>query len=216
MRTIFLCRACRARWVMQLARRHSSVSVRTDHLPRFCQAVHDEPNELFRDFVWLALMTGQRRANVLAMTWQEVDFTRREWRIPDTKNGTPHTVPLPAQALEILSRRAQGTDGRYVFPGSGRSGHLVEPLKSWKRFVNRAGLDNFRIHDLRHTLASWQAGTGASLPIIGKTLNHKSAASTQGYMHLFIDPVRQAMGLAVDAMLAAGAASEAEEVCAAH
>jgi integrase len=169
-------------------------------MPQFLAALEREPNVQVRHFFLLALLTGQRRGNVLSMRWDQIDFTRREWNIPDTKNGTPHTVPLVGRAYEILASWQTRASGEFVFPGLGRAGHMVEPSKAWRRILARAGLRDFRIHDLRHTLATWQAGTGASLPIIGKTLNHKTAAATQRYAHLFTSPVRSAIESAADAM----------------
>ena len=64
--------------------------------------------------------------------------------------------------------------------------------KVWQRIRKRAGLDNVRLHDLRHSFASVGAGAGLSLPIIGKLLGHTQAATTQRYAHLAADPVRQA------------------------
>jgi integrase len=167
----------------------------------------------------MSLLTGARRANVLAMKWVEIDFKRAEWRIPRTKNDDPHTIPLMPEALAILVQRQSGSESVYVFPGPGKSGHLVEPKGGWRRIFDRdeltqleaqiqaAGgrvaipegeslaeslkramsaakrlridpskvrIPDVRIHDLRRTLGSWQARTGASLSIIGKSLNHKS------------------------------------------
>lgn len=66
------------------------------------------------------------------------------------------------------------------------------------------GIDNLRIHDLRRTLGSWQAKTGASLVIVGKSLNHKSPSTTAIYARLDLDPVRESVDRATDAMLIAG------------
>ena len=79
----------------------------------------------------------------------------------------------------------------------------MEPKKAWKRICTAAGIEEIRIHDLRRTMGSWQAKTGASLPIIGKSLNHKSPSSTSIYARLDIDPVRTSMDKAVAAMLEA-------------
>jgi integrase len=88
------------------------------------------------------------------------------------------------------------------FPAlTGKTGHLVEPKKAWKRLLDRAGLSNLRIHDLRRTLGSWQAKTGASLLVIGKSLNHKSTQSTAIYARLDLEPVRESINLATTAML---------------
>jgi len=177
--------------------------IQGDELPRFFQAVAIEENEAIRDYVLLSLLTGARRSNVLAMRWQDINFERAEWRIEVTKNGTPQTVALSSEAIEILSNRKAENHAVFVFPGIGKTGHLMEPKKGWKRILERAGIDNLRIHDLRRTLGSWQAKTGASMAIIGKSLNHKNQNTTAIYARLDLDPVRDSVNKATSAILKA-------------
>jgi integrase len=179
--------------------------LQSDELPRFFQALADEQNDTMRDYFLLSLLTGARRANVLSMAWRDVSLDRAEWRIGMTKNGTPQTVALSPEAMTILvSRKETATEGAlFVFPGIGASGHLAEPKKGWRRILERAGLDDLRIHDLRRTLGSWQAKQGASLAIIGKSLNHKNTATTAIYARLDLDPVRASVNAATSAMMEA-------------
>jgi integrase len=94
---------------------------------------------------------------------------------------------------------------------TGATGHLASPKKAWARVLKRAGIKDLRIHDLRRSLGSWQARTGASLTIIGKSLHHKSHQSTAVYARLDLDPVRESMERATSAILvAAGAKSDAD------
>lgn len=183
-----------------------------DELPRFFEALKDEPDDS-RDFFLLALLTGARRGNLLAMRWEEINFQAATWRMPVTKSGDPHTVPLVGEAIRILEHRHQHRDAKspWVFPGPGKTGHLQEPKKAWARILARAGIKDLRIHDLRRTLGSWQAATGASLPIIGKTLAHKNVSTTAIYARLNTDPVREAMGKATDAMLEAVVSGRKEQ-----
>lgn len=174
-----------------------------DEMPRFFKAVLEEPNQKLRDFILIALLTGARRSNIQTMEWKQINFTLKQWRIPETKNGLPQTVALTDEALEILKIRKEHSTSNYVFPGSKNSGHLVEPRKAWERILKRAEITDFRIHDLRRTLGSWQARTGASLSIIGKSLNHKSPQTTAIYARLDLDPVRVSVAKATTAMLAA-------------
>jgi len=81
--------------------------------------------------------------------------------------------------------------------------HITPPKKRWQNLLQRCGIDNLRIHDLRRSLGSWQAITGASLVIIGKSLGHKSADATMIYARLNTDPVRASVGAATSAMLEA-------------
>jgi integrase len=103
----------------------------------------------------------------------------------------------------VLKARQPEQEEIFVFPGTGESGHLEEPKKGWKRVLDRAGLENLRIHDLRRTLGSWQAKSGASLAIIGKSLNHKNVATTAIYARLDLDPVRLSVNTATNAIMAA-------------
>ena len=186
--------------------------IQADELPRFFQAVAAEENEIMRDYILLSLLTGARRSNVLAMRWQDVNLDRGEWRLLTTKNGTPQTVTLSPEAMEILRNRIPAEPATFVFPGVGSSGHLAEPKKGWKRILERAGIDDLRIHDLRRTLGSWQAKQGASLAIIGKSLNHKNQSTTAIYARLDLDPVRDSVNTATSAMLAAAGLKPAAEV----
>jgi len=175
-----------------------------DELKNFFQAVADEKNETIRDYILISLLTGARRSNVLSMQWGEISFERAEWRIPETKNGTSHTLPITTQAMQILKQRKELKDSNFVFSGTGKSGHLVEPKKGWIRIKDRAGIKDLRLHDLRRSLGSWQAITGASLTIIGKTLAHMDVSTTAIYARLNNDPVREAMETATRAMMNAG------------
>ena len=188
--------------------------MQADELPRFFRALAEEENRTIRDYVLLSLLTGARKSNVLAMRWEEINVERATWSIPETKNGEPLTVPLTQTAVEILKARQEerSPENAYVFPGDGATGHLVSPKKTWKRILERAGIKDLRIHDLRRTMGSWQAVTGASLVIIGKSLGHKDVSTTMIYSRLNIDPVRQSMESATNAMFAAGEPTSAAEV----
>ena len=182
-----------------------------DELPKFFESLSIESNETIRDYFLVSLLTGARRSNVQAMKWGELNFDRGEWRIPVTKNGEPQTLPLVKEVQKILEAR-KDNGSEWVFPGCGKTGHLVEPKSGWKRICKRAGLDGVRVHDLRRSLGSWQASTGANLSIIGKTLNYKNIATTAIYARLNIDPVRESMEKATSAMLSAGRVKKKAEV----
>jgi len=195
--------------------------LQADELPRFFQSLAEEQNETLRDYILLALLTGARRANLLAMRWAETNLADSVWRIPDTKNGTPQNVTLSPEAVTILqARRDAAKPGAvFVFPGAGASGHIEEPKKAVIRVMERAGIpygrndpDGVTLHDLRRTLGSWQAKTGASLAIIGTSLNHKSQQATAIYARLDLDPVRASVNAATAAMMEAGGMKEAAEV----
>jgi len=175
-----------------------------DELPRFFKSLEEEHNRCLADFFMLSLLTGARRSNVLSMRWQDIDMKSAIWTILETKNGTSQIVPLGAEAIAILSERLETKESVWVFPSSAsQSGHLEEPKSAWKRILKRADLKDLRLHDLRRTLGSWQAATGANSFIIGKSLNHKTTQATAIYARLSIDPVRQSVNRATEAMLVA-------------
>lgn len=202
-------------------------------LPAFFESLAQELNETIRDYVLVSLLTGARRSNVEEMRWQEVNWPRATWIIPasQAKSDEIMHVALSPVVMRILESRKAASAGDWVFPGSGKTGHLVEPKTAWKRILKRAseievrnwlkanrgktaadfaklnpnaGFADLRLHDLRRTLGSWQAATGASLPVIGKSLGHKSLQATQVYAVLNLDPIRVAVNTAGDAMLRAG------------
>lgn len=186
--------------------------LQVDELPRFFESLAQETNDMIRDYFLLSLLTGARRGNVQAMRWEQIHLERGEWHVPDTKNKTPQTIPLTEEAIIILQRRKESASSEFVFPSTGRAGHLTEPKKGWQRILTRAGLTNLRIHDLRRTLGSWQARTGASLAIIGKSLNHKSPQATAIYARLDLDPVRASIEKATNAMLTAAGLKKEKQV----
>jgi len=197
-----------AKGIIRFKEESRSRFLEVDELQAFFKSVAEENNETIRDYVLISLLTGARRANVLSMEWKELHLQRAEWLIPanKTKNGEDHTLPLTNEALKILLDRKKITSETFVFPGTGKKGHLMEPKKGWARILDRAGIEDLRLHDLRRSLGSWQAKTGASLAIIGKTLAHKDQKTTAIYARLDNDPVRESMEKATAAMMSAGEA----------
>ncbi|WP_425361575.1 tyrosine-type recombinase/integrase [Candidatus Tisiphia endosymbiont of Ceraclea dissimilis] len=168
---------------------------------RFLEALKEEP-QIIQDVILMHLYSAARRSNVLAMCWDNINLTDETWDIPgiETKNGESHLLPLSKQAMEILKARNEQRDPQcpWVFPSDhdSKSGHLEDPKRAWNRIREKAGLKDFKLHDLRRTMGSWMAIAGASQYVIGKALNHKSPKSTLIYARLTIDPVREFMNKA--------------------
>ena len=177
--------------------------LQTDELPKFFIALNEEPNETLKDFFYVCLLTGARKNNVLTMSWNDISFDRAVWNIKDTKNGEIQNIHLSDETLVILQKRYARKTNNWVFASSSsKTGHLVEPKSAWKRLLKKAGLADLRIHDLRRTLGSYQAATGANSYIIGKSLGHKTQAATAIYARLNLDPVRESVNKATSAMFA--------------
>lgn len=189
-------------------------------MSHFFKAVAEEPNEAVRDVVLLLLQTGVRISNLLAARWEdiELDSDNPRWSIPDTKSGYPETVELVEEAVDLLRQRREVTgESPWVFPAQGKAkncgGHMTGINSGWARILSRAGIEKLRLHDLRRTFGSWQAITGASLPVISRSLGHRNMVTTQIYARLTEDPVRASTQKAVRAMRqAAGDLPEGEVV----
>ena len=167
--------------------------VTPDELPRLWTALLAEPNPFIRGAFIVGLLTGARRSEVLGMQWADLDLQQCLWKIPDTKAGRPHYVPLPIPVIQELQRLPRLEGNPYVFCGRWGKSHLVNVAKPWARIRKEAGLNDVRIHDLRRTLGSWMVAAGASLSLIGKALNHSNVSTTQVYARLQLEPVRLAL-----------------------
>jgi integrase len=137
----------------------------------------------------LLLFTGCRLREILHLKWEQVDLERGLLFLADSKTGRK-TVIVNAPALAVLT----GLDriGSYVVPGDNPEKPRADLKRPWEAVARRAGLEGVRLHDLRHTYASFGAGGGLGLPIIGKLLGHTQASTTQRYAHLDADPLRRA------------------------
>jgi integrase len=141
----------------------------------------------------LLILTGARLREILHLRWEHVDLERGLLSLPDSKTGKKAIV-LNAPAMAVLAGLPR--IGAYVIAGQDAGTDKEKPRadlnKPWRSIARRAGLRRLRIHDLRHTHASFGAGAGLGLPIIGKLLGHARATTTQRYAHLDTDPLRRA------------------------
>jgi integrase len=139
----------------------------------------------------LLAFTGARLGEVLSLRWDWIDFERGEARLPDSKTGAK-TLQLPPPALAVLAELPRIEGNPHVILGARDGASLVNLEKPWRAIRKVAGLDDVRLHDLRHAFASVAASSGMGLPIIGKMLGHSQAATTARYAHLANDPVKAA------------------------
>ena len=139
----------------------------------------------------LLMLTGCRSGEILSLRWEQVDPDRGELRLPDSKTGA-RIVHLGEPAIAVLRGLQRSEDGPWVIPGQKRGAHLAFLHGPWYRIVERAGIGNLRIHDLRHSFASGGLLVGEGLPMIGKLLGHNKVQTTARYAHLANDPVKSA------------------------
>jgi integrase len=167
--------------------------VTPDELPRLAQAIDQEVNLYARYALWLYLLTGMRKMELLTAKWEYIDWERRELRIPQTKGGRVLYMPLTEAALTLLRNIPQLQGNPFVLPGAKEGKHLVNISKPWRRIRKAAGIPDVRLHDLRRTVGSWLAQAGNSLHLIGRILNHSTQSTTAVYARFAQDHVRQAL-----------------------
>jgi len=139
----------------------------------------------------LLALSGMRRNEVLTLKWSAVDFERSCLHLEDSKTGRKR-VPLAAPALELLERAVREDGNPYVCWGQKTGKHYQNLYQAWDKIRTACGLRDVRIHDLRHTFASYGAAEGIGLYQIGKVLGHTQTSTTERYAHLGPDPVRDA------------------------
>jgi len=161
----------------------------------------------------LILLTGCRSGEIKGLKWSEVDFQRRCLRLADSKTGRK-TIYLSSGALQVLADIERVEGNPFVIVGAKEGGHFRGLSRPWFRIRKRAGLDDVRLHDLRHTYASVGAGIGLSLPMIGNLLGHTVPATTQRYAHLAAHPMLEAaerIGASLDAAMSGAPKGELVE-----
>ena len=139
----------------------------------------------------LLMLTGCRRNEILTLRWEDVHLDVRELRLADSKTG-PRTVSLSPEAAEVLAAIPRVPGNPWVIPGTRAGQRLSSIFEPWARVRARAGLDDVRIHDLRHSYASRALALGESLPVIAKLLGHAQIQTTARYTHLTRDAVKDA------------------------
>ena len=141
------------------------------------------------DVIRLLMLTGCRKGEVTNLRWSEVDGDMLA--LADSKTG-PRTVHLNPQARAVLDRQRRG-EGPWAFPSPVRPGRPCSgDLGLWRRVRREAGIEDVRLHDLRHNYASWAVMNGVPVPVVSRLLGHSSARMTLRYVHLADRDVRAA------------------------
>lgn len=142
----------------------------------------------------LLLLTGCRLSEITTLKWEYVDVDNHRINFPDSKTGKK-TVYISPYVIEVLLTIKKKQDNPYVIYGAIEGKHLVNLRSPWYRIRKLAGLNNVRIHDLRHSFASIGAASGLSLPIIGALLGHSQVTTTARYAHLVGNALKDAAHL---------------------
>ena len=139
----------------------------------------------------LLMLTGCRLSEILTLRWEDVGLEAAELRLPDSKTGA-RVVHIGRPAVAVLSGMARVEGNPWVIAGRRPGSRIASLHYPWRRIRRRAGLDDVRLHDLRHSFASGGLLVGEGLPMIGKLLGHSRVQTTARYAHLADDPVKEA------------------------
>ena len=166
-----------------------------DQATRLLAAVRHSQNPMLAPIVAFLLFTGARKREALDAKWQDVDWGQKLWRIPKTKSGKVRHVPLSSGALKLLRELKEKSDPaiEHIFanPHTGRP--FVSIFYSWDTARTEAGLPELRIHDLRHSFASFLVNAGRSLYEVQELLGHADIRTTSRYAHLSRERLREAV-----------------------
>jgi integrase len=155
----------------------------------------------------LALLTGARSGEITAAKWAHLDRSRKVVRLPDSKTNVPRDIYLSDAALEVLASIEHVEP--YIIAGAKKGEPFKNLGRSWIVARAYSGLQDCRLHDLRHSYASLAASRGVSLQMIGKLLGHRVPATTQRYAHLardVVSGVNDELGAAMTAAIEKGSA----------
>ncbi len=167
--------------------------LKPEELPALARAIDAEPSLYVRAALWLYLLTGVRKTELVTAKWVHVDWERGLLVLPDTKSGEEQYAVLNAPALAILQSVPKTEGNPHIFVGSRTGSHMTNIDRSWRRVRHEAGIEDVRLHDLRRTTGSWLSQAGVELNTIKEALRHASLSTTLIYARLGADPARAAM-----------------------
>jgi integrase len=165
----------------------------TEEMQRLLDALKQCNSTVVPDIVELLMLTGARRNEVAELEWKEINLDRAVWTLPAERNKAKKqkVVPLSDRAVEVLKRR-KDNGSEYVFPNPKTGKPLQHFFNTWDRIRKIAGIPDVRLHDLRHSFASFLVNNGRSLYEVQRLLGHSQIQTTQRYAHLANDTLSEA------------------------
>ena len=160
---------------------------------RLMKAVENSDNTQLKHIVGLLLLTGARRNELLHAKWSHIDLERKTWLIPTSKTGTHRYVPLSGAAIAIIESLPRFKDCEWLLPNPKTKEPFVSIKRAWDTARAEAGLHTLRLHDLRHSAASFMINSGVDLYAVGRILGHADHQSTMRYSHLANDTLLAAV-----------------------
>jgi integrase len=159
---------------------------------RLVASIQQDENRIAAQAIMLLLLTGARRNEITQAKWEYVDWEKRKLLVPLSKSGKPRTISLNSAALELLQRLRAESQSCYIVPSPVTGEPPPSLFFPWKRIRERAGLPDLRLHDLRHSFASFLVNRGISLYVVQELLGHTHTRYTQRYAHLTPDTLHEA------------------------
>ena len=160
---------------------------------RLQAAVAESRNTQLKFIVGLLLLTGARVSELLQAEWKHINLERRAWLIPTSKTGKSRHVPLSQPAIDLIKSVPTFKDCPYLLPNPETKLPFVTIKHSWQTARDEAKLSELRIHDLRHSAASFMINAGVDLFAVGRVLGHADHKSTMRYSHLANDTLLAAV-----------------------
>ena len=156
------------------------------------RSIKHSRNTMLQYIIPMLILTGARKREVLDAKWEDLDIDCSLWRIPNTKSGKARIVPLSDTAVKLLTKLRQKKRCEHIFANP----NTLKPYRSfyysWHTARRDAGLEDVRVHDLRHSFASFLVNAGRSLYEVQTLLGHTQIKTTQRYAHLSTDSLRNA------------------------
>lgn len=182
--------------------------IRSHELEKWYSAVVDMQDErstgkssILRDYFLLILFTGLRRDEAVKLTWDQVDLTAKTLMITDTKNNQKHVLPLSEFLYTLLLNRRAHSTTKFVFPGDGKTGYIVEPRKAMEKVISKSGI-SFTLHDLRRTFITIAESLDIPAYALKRLLNHKMSHDvTAGYIVMDVERLRAPMKMISDHLM---------------
>ncbi len=150
-----------------------------DESNRLIASMAEDQNQVAAQAIMLLLLTGARRSEITQAKWEHVNWDKRILLVPVSKSGRPRTIALNSAAVALLRSVPRDPSSPYVFPT-----RLVGLFYPWDRIRRRVGLGDVRLHDLRHSFASFLVNQGVSIYVVQGLLGHSQVSMTQRYAHL--------------------------------